>query len=441
MPRSSKRSVRPLSSQLLLGASILAPSRIGFVTGQTKEQRNDDLITYCGEGHLCTVAPTRSGKGTGVIITNLLHYAGPVIVFDPKGENYMVTARARRAMGHTVIKLDPCGVVDDETDSINPLDAMLLPNADIEIDSQSLAESIARGMTSSSEPFWDNSGVSLLSGAIMAAASRQAPDRRLGWAFDLLSADDVVYNLAVIMDTQKKTLPPAACREIASFLQITDVTRSGILSVAQSYIKMLSAAKIRRSFETTTFSLQDVIDGKPLSIYMILPSERIQSHASLLKLWLATFFKAILSRKRQPPLKTLVLLDEAGQLGGFPFLETMATLCGGYGLWLWMIYQDLAQLQAAYAKTWKTLLNNCGVLQVFGVNNRQMATGWAECLDSPASTLRTLRPQEQITLIQGQGEIRSRRLNYLTDGRFRGLFDGNRMYGESRNAPTPDAER
>jgi type IV secretion system protein VirD4 len=64
-------------------------------------------LRYAGEGHLVTVAPTRSGKGTGAVIPNLLTYPGSVVVTDPKGENYAVTARRRARMGQAVRALDP----------------------------------------------------------------------------------------------------------------------------------------------------------------------------------------------------------------------------------------------------------------------------------------------------------------------------------------------
>jgi len=66
-------------------------------------------ILFEGEGHLMTIAPTGSGKGTGCIIPTLLRHPGPVIVIDPKGENGDVTARRRGELGQKVVILDPLG--------------------------------------------------------------------------------------------------------------------------------------------------------------------------------------------------------------------------------------------------------------------------------------------------------------------------------------------
>ncbi|MCM0753621.1 hypothetical protein DEA98_29440 (plasmid) [Brucella pseudogrignonensis] len=56
--------------------------------------------------HLLTMAPTRTGKGVGTIIPNLLTADRSVICIDPKGENAKVAARARQQFGPVHV-LDP----------------------------------------------------------------------------------------------------------------------------------------------------------------------------------------------------------------------------------------------------------------------------------------------------------------------------------------------
>jgi type IV secretion system protein VirD4 len=165
-----------------------------------------------------------------------------------------------------------------------------------------------------------------------------------------------------------------------------------------------------------------------MTIYLIIPPDKIHSHRSLLKLWVGTLFNAILRRKHRPQLRTLFLLDEVASLETFPLLESLVTLSAGYGVWAWMIFQDLAQLQTHYKSGWKTILNNCGMIQTFGVYNRDMATQWSGYLDHGPNDLRGLRADEQVVAVHGQGEQRGRRLNYLTDSRFYSMFDENRFY-------------
>ncbi len=78
----------------------------GLLVGRLGEQP----LRYQGDGHLVTIAPTRSGKGISAIIPNLLTYPGSVIVTDPKGENFAVTARRRQELGTQVVVFDPFGV-------------------------------------------------------------------------------------------------------------------------------------------------------------------------------------------------------------------------------------------------------------------------------------------------------------------------------------------
>jgi hypothetical protein len=61
----------------------------------------------CGPGPVLVMAPTRSGKGVGVVVPTLLTWPHSTLVHDLKGENWQLTAGARRAMGHICLKFDP----------------------------------------------------------------------------------------------------------------------------------------------------------------------------------------------------------------------------------------------------------------------------------------------------------------------------------------------
>src|SRR5262245_15542350 len=112
---------------LLVGWSLEvahAKTPLGFGFGDpttTPSSGFMDPILMENEGHLITIAPTGAGKGVGCIVPALLRYQGPVIVVDPKGENVAITARRRGEMGHTVVVLDPIGVTDQPSASLNPL--------------------------------------------------------------------------------------------------------------------------------------------------------------------------------------------------------------------------------------------------------------------------------------------------------------------------------
>jgi type IV secretion system protein VirD4 len=416
-------------NDLLLGWKSSATPSFGFSTPHSPSCPEQSPLAYAGDGHLITIAPTRSGKGRGALVPNLLLYPGPAIVFDPRGELYRVTARRRREMGQLVVRLDPCQVLGPGGDTLNPFDIFALDGADLETDAQVLASWLSDGNRFTKEPFWDLQASALHSAVIAHVASSHPPqDRNLDAARRLLMGDDTVYGLAVVLDKQGKAMNRMAHDEIAAFLQTTDVTRSGILATALAYIKPFLSPRMAGSLCNSTFDLQDVVAGRPLTIYMVLPPDKLKSHKALLKLWVGTLLKAFTARKHIPALRTLMMLDECAQLENFPYLETVITLGAGYGVQCWTFWQDLAQLQTCYPGSWQTILNNCAAIQTFGIRNRHMATQWGEYLDHGPEALIALWPERQVIHIHDQGEFCCLRPDYLADPLFEGLYDDNPLY-------------
>ncbi len=423
------------SSQRLLNTAGIRPAPQKSQRPGLTSVRGAELIEYAGDSHLMTIAPTGAGKGRSVIIPNLLTYPGPIIVVDPKGENYAVTARRRREMGQRVIRLDPFGVIDGNSDGLNPMDIFDLLNMDIETDSQMLAEMLSIGNRGVKDPFWDLNACGLISGLMAHVALTKAqPERNFSALRQFLMADDVVYKLAVLLDTQGKTMNRMAYEEIASFLQMSERdTRPGVLATAHSYMKAFLSKAVDKALEKSSFTLADVVAGEPLSIYIIIPPDKLLSHRALLKLWVGTLLKAVTSRKTIPQQRTLFLLDECGQLGNFPYLESVITLCRGYGLQVWSFWQDMSQIKKLYEMSWSTMVNNCAVLQIFGAKNYVVANEFAQLVGADANEIRGVGSDEQVLVINGEDPIRAYRLDYLTDARYKGMYDVNPLY--AGNAP------
>jgi type IV secretion system protein VirD4 len=395
--------------------------------------RGTKPISYVGDGHLMTVAPTGAGKGRSAIIPNLLSYLGPIVVIDPKGENYAVTSRRRKDMGQEVFCLDPFGVLEYKSDGLNPLDIFNLDESDVETDAQMLADLLSTDNRGSKEPFWDLSSCSLFSGLIAHVATGMPLEKRnLSSIREMLISDDVAYNLAVLLDTKGKTMNRMAYDEIAAFLQMPEKeTRPSVLATANSYIKAFLSERVARTLEKSSFSLSDVVDGKPLSIYLIIPPNKLRSHRALLLLWIGTLLQAITSRKNIPRQRTLFLLDECAQLGSFHFLETVITLCRGYGLQAWSFWQDMGQIKQLYPVGWTTMINNCAVLQVFGAKNYMVASEFASMVGVETDAIREIQGNEQVLIINGGNPIRANRYDYLNNLQFQGLFDANPLYASS----------
>ncbi len=430
----AKRRSRTLKGQadVLLGWSKAeAPRSVGFAppaaTLACAQDATPAPIVADGEGHLLTVAPTGAGKGRGAVVPNLLRYDGPAVVVDPKGEAAAVTARARRAMGQTVHVLDPFAVTAFEPASLNPLDAVTAQGADFDAECRALAHTLSGARGAAREPFWDTWGKNLLAGVIaLGAASPEPAARTLPAVRQLLKHPDVLMRLAAAMDGEAGPVPSLARAEIGSFLNLVEQTRSGVLATAQSFTEALDAASARASFWGSSIDLDAVTAGAPMTIYLVVPPDKLAAHAALVRVWIATLLRAAMARRVRPDRDTLFLVDEAGQLGGLEELRTAMTLLRGYGVRTWAFFQDLSQLRRAYPDDWATLLNNARALQAFGATTHTMAAELADLLgDVDADALRRMGPHAQAVARAGAGTVVCRRPDYLSDAAFAGRYDAN----------------
>lgn len=390
-------------------------------------------LTYGGDGHLMTIAPTGAGKGVGAIIPALLTYPGSVIVTDIKGENYQVTARYRRELGQQVVVLDPFGLVTakDKGDKLNPFDLFKVPGSDLESDAEMIAAQLAVGHEFSSDRYWEDTGRGLVAGLVADVATSAAPEKRNLCALrEMLYNDDLDYTLAVALDTRKKTMSPLARDEFIAYLAApSDKTRPCIRTTATTFVKCLGSSAVSRSLERSTFDLCDLLNNKPMTIYLVLPPEKLLSHRGLMRLWVVTLMTTVMRRTRLPRQRTLFLLDEAAQLGSLDLLPQAVSLLRGYGLQLWTFWQDLSQLMKLYPNNWEAIVNNAAVLQAFGVPGHAARVGWRSVLgDFDAQLATELHADEMLVAITGHSTARHTRANYLTDRAFAGRFDANHRF-------------
>ena len=403
-------------SKYILGRRSAPARTIGF--SARAHSRTGDLITYSGDGHLITFAPTGTGKTSGPVICNALTHPGQLVVLDMKGEVHAATADSRRAMGQGVYVLD---LRDDRhADSLNPLDLIARYGGEPAVMARSFAaEFIERG--EEREKFWNDSAENLLTGGVAwLFADRPAEERRISALFDLFTNDDVAYSLAVLLDT-KAVVNRAAKAAFASFLQLPErETRPSVLGTLHTHLRLFDSDLVRRLTDTTTIDLDAFIAGKPMSLYIIVPPLRLNAYKPLLRMWLSGLMLALTQRKTPPKERTLMLCDEIGNLGRLDALLTAATLLRSWGLTLWTFWQNAAQLQI-YGSQANTLVDNAGVIQVFGARNRRMAQDFANLVGgiTPDDIL-NMPPDEQIILIEGS-PIRCKQVRHYNDERLFGV--------------------
>jgi len=401
---------------LLLGRNAGGWQESPDKTGEV--QPSDDLVILPGESHMLTIAPVAATRLRACIIPNLLTYPGSVLVVDPTGAAYAATSRARRQMGQVVLRLDPFRVVDAESDAINPFDLLQgLEGPALESASQDVA-ALLPGFYSFTD-VWENQAFGLLGGVIAYLAV--VPEKnRFSELYTTFHTEDVVYSLAVVLDTIGKKIPRLAYAGIATFLQRADAERSRIVMSLTSQLKALGSQEAQAAFGSSTVPLADIIGGTPVTVYLMMPPTKMPSHFPLLRIWIGTFLRCAMSRRARAGQPMLFLLDDCAALGPFAQLQAAMTLGPTPGLRVWSFWQDFQQLRSVYPHSW--LVDSCGAIQAFGSRDYAPLSELSALLGVEPATIRSLAPEEQFFYRDGISR-RIRQFNYRADPLFAGCFD------------------
>jgi type IV secretion system protein VirD4 len=401
-------------SKLILGRSVVSSRGMGFAARAHSD--GGELVTYSGDGHLITFAPTRTGKTSGPVITNALTHPGQLVVLDMKGEVFAATARARRAMGQDVCVIDLRD--GSESGSLNPLDLTMRCGTDPAATARSFAAEVIERQGDERDRFWNDWSETMIAGATAwLLADRPEEERRLSGLFDLFTQDDVAYRIAVLLD-EKKIVNRAAKAAFVSFLQLPEQnTRPSVLGTVQSHLRLFDSDLTRRLTDTTTMDIDGFLAGKPMSLYIIVPPYRLNAYRPLLRMWLSGLILLLTQRGNPPEERTLMLCDEVGGLGKLEALLMATTLLAAGGLTVWSFWQNVAQLQI-YGTQANTLIDNAGVIQIFGIRNYRMAQDIANVIGGiSADALLALPKSDQMLLIESKLR-RCRQVRHYDDREF-----------------------
>ncbi|MEM9578720.1 MAG: type IV secretory system conjugative DNA transfer family protein [Pseudomonadota bacterium] len=358
------------------------------------ESLSGDLLGIADNRHLLTIAGSRAGKGTSAIIPNLLMYPGSVLVVDPKGENATFTAERRGVgrnvpkggLGQDVFVIDPFRVADVDASYLsgfNPL-AGLDPAANDFVDEcDAIADAlVVEDSGREGGDHWTNSARSVLRGYIAwVAASPNIAKRDLNEVRRLIflptgidEPGEFETQLFEMLNDPHDDSPAIAHgvpHEAASaIIGMSDRERSGVLSTVRENIAFLSSPPVaetlsagKRSPDLKTWKFGNS------SVYLCLPASRLHRHFRIFRLFINRLLGAVESSGKIPDIPALMILDEMHVLGHMKALETAAGLLAGYGVRIWSIWQDIAQLKQIYRDRWETFLGNASIFQTFGLND------------------------------------------------------------------------
>jgi len=388
-------------------------------------------LRHKGPEHVMVFAPTRSGKGVGIVIPTLLSWDESVLVHDIKGENWALTAGFRQEhLGQRCLKFCPT-----EPDSVrfNPLQEIRLDGNLIK-DVQNIATMIVDPDGKGLNDHWAKTGFDLLTGVILFVLlspdlERRADGRNLRCLHTvqaILSDGGPVREIAEAsaetraqeakqQDPKAKPAPKgfqavieylkdyalaevgresdpfrltgwrAVAEASQSFLNKAPNEASGVLSTALSFLSLYRDPIVAENTRESDFNIPSLMGGVDINgqavqeksaLYLVVPPSDKDRLKPLIRLILNQVVRRLTEgmdfeeggkSKSLYPHRMLLLLDEFPSLGKLDVFQEALAFIAGYGLKALLIVQDLSQLYAAYSKD-ESIVSNCHVQVAYAPN-------------------------------------------------------------------------
>ncbi len=408
-------------------------------------------LRHHGPEHVLCFAPTRSGKGVGLVVPTLLTWPGSAIVHDIKGENWGLTAGWRARFGN-VLLFDP---TNTKSAAYNPL--LEVRRGEWEVrDVQNIADVLVDPEGAlEKRNHWEKTSHSLLVGTILHVLYAER-DKTLAGVANFLSDPKrpIETTLRAMMTTPhlgKAGIHPVVASAARELLNKSENERSGVLSTAMSFLGLYRDPVVAAVTRRCDWRIRDLVEAeRPVTLYLVVPPSDISRTKPLIRLILNQIGRRLTeeldSKRRQHRL--LLMLDEFPALGRLDFFESALAFMAGYGLKSFLIAQSLNQIEKAYGQN-NSILDNCHVRVSFATNDERTAKRVSDALGT-ATEMRAMKnyagsrlspwlghlmvsrqetarplltpgevmqlpPDDELVLISGYPPIRAKKARYFED--------------------------
>jgi type IV secretion system protein VirD4 len=411
-------------------------------------------LRHNGPEHVLCFAPTRSGKGVGLVVPTLLTWPGSVIVHDIKGENWTLTAGFRAQHGR-VLLFDP---TNPASAAYNPL--LEVRKGEWEVrDVQNVADVLVDPEGSlEKRNHWEKTSHALLVGAILHVLYAEA-DKTLAGVATFLSDPrrPIETTLRAMMTTPhlgERGVHPVVASAARELLNKSENERSGVLSTAMSFLGLYRDPVVAKVTSRSDWRIADLVDPvRPASLYLVVPPSDISRTKPLVRLLLNQIGRRLtesLTPAADRP-DMLIMFDEFASAGRLDFFETSLAFMAGYRIKCFLITQSLNQVEKAYGPN-NSILDNCHVRVSFATNDERTAKRISDALGT-ATEMRAMRnyaghrlspwlghlmvsrtetaralltpgevmqlpPDDEIVMAAGVAPIRAKKARYYQDRRF-----------------------
>ena len=351
----------------------------------------NQYLRHDGPEHVLCYAPTRSGKGVGLVVPTLLTWPGSCVVHDIKGENWELTAGFRSGFGR-VLLFDPTNAASA---AFNPL--LEIRKGEWEVrDVQNVADVLVDPEGSlEKRNHWEKTSHSLLVGAILHILYA-GEDKTLAGVAAFLSdpKQPIESTLNAMMTTPhlgEAGVHPVVASAARELLNKSANERSGVLSTAMSFLGLYRDPVVAEITRRCDWRIADLVDGQPVTLYLVVPPSDISRTKPLIRLVLNQIGRRLTedlqAQKKQQRL--LLMLDEFPALGRLDFFESALAFMAGYGIKAFLIAQSLNQIEKAYGQN-NSILDNCHVRVSFATNDERTAKRVSDALGT-ATEMRAMK--------------------------------------------------
>ena len=359
----------------------LLDQKEGVYIGGYEEGSKLKYLKHNGPEHILAFAPTRSGKGIGLVLPTLLDWRESVIVLDIKGENWALTAGWREQYANNrVLKFDPTSD-DGMSIKFNPLEEIRV-ETNYEIgDLQNIAMMIVDTEGKGLRDYWEKSSFSFISGLILHTIHKSLKEKKpypnLTDVYKLLNGEEI-KDLLEEMLASKHHLVSLVGREM---LNKASEELSGVVGSSSSYLNLYVDPIIANNTSKSEFKINDLMNSeKPVSLYLVLKPNDKNRIMPLIRLIMNQLLRRLLEELEFENGKSvqtykhrmLLMLDEFTSLGRLGIFQESLAFMGGYGIKAYIIIQDITQLYEAYGKD-ESILSNCHIRIAYAPNKVETA--------------------------------------------------------------------
>ena len=365
---------------------LLAPG--GVYVGGFHNHGKMRYLRHNGPEHVLAFAPTRSGKGVGLVLPTLLDWRESVIIHDPKGEAWALTSGWRKHAGQSVMRFDPTEG-SPACARFNPLSELRIGQQEEVADVQNLAYILADPDGEGLKDHWSKTAHALLTGVILhccyVARTEWQRDATLSEVATFLSdpnrSIETVLNEMVTYPHVDGEPHAVVAEEARAMLNRDTRELSSVLSTAISYLSLYRDPMVAAATDESDFRIQDLISAdKPVSLYLIVRPSDSARLRPLTRLILTQVVRRLCGKMEFADGRTvahykhrlLLLLDEFAALQRLAVIEEALPYMAGYGLKAYLIVQDMSQLTHVYGRE-ESLVSNCHLRIAFAPNKLETA--------------------------------------------------------------------